>query len=44
MHFVIVRLIFNILSMNTCYEFSMKGINEIDAETNVTVLLRKLLV
>jgi hypothetical protein len=44
MYFVILRLIFNILSMNTCYEFSMKGINGIDVETDAIVPLRKLLV
>jgi hypothetical protein len=40
MYFVILRLIFNILSMNPYYEFSIKGINEIGVDI---VPLRKLL-
>jgi hypothetical protein len=44
MYFAILRLIFNILSMNICCEFSMKGINEIGVETDAIVPLRKLLV
>jgi hypothetical protein len=42
MYFIIQRQAFNILSMNICYDFSMKEINGTGVETDAIAPLQKL--